>query len=108
MNIAIITGAAGLIGSEAAAFFSPGFDLVVGIDNDSRADYFGAGASTACVGTNWRSNSRITDTKTWISAIGRRLKRFFGNSAQISVSSSIPRHNPAMTGPPAMRSRISK
>jgi CDP-paratose 2-epimerase len=46
MNIAIITGSAGLIGSEAAKFFhSQGFN-VVGIDNDMRAYFFGEGAST--------------------------------------------------------------
>ncbi|MGH3025084.1 MAG: NAD-dependent epimerase/dehydratase family protein [Gaiellaceae bacterium] len=46
MGVAIVTGSAGLVGSEAAArFIEDGFD-VVGIDNDSRAEYFGAGAST--------------------------------------------------------------
>lgn len=46
MSIAIITGAAGLIGSEAAKrFHSEGFD-VIGIDNDMRAHFFGAEAST--------------------------------------------------------------
>ncbi len=48
MSIAIITGSAGLIGSEAAEFFaSLGFE-VVGIDNDMRAYFFGEGSST-----NW-------------------------------------------------------
>lgn len=46
MNIAIITGSAGLIGSEAVRkFHRQGFD-VVGIDNDMRACFFGAEAST--------------------------------------------------------------
>ncbi len=36
MNIALITGSAGLIGSEAAAFYSSKFDLIVGIDNNLR------------------------------------------------------------------------
>jgi CDP-paratose 2-epimerase len=46
MSVAIITGSAGLIGSEAAHFFaSEGLD-VVGIDNDMRAEYFGPEAST--------------------------------------------------------------
>ena len=34
MAIAIITGSAGLIGSEAVSFFSNKFDLIVGIDNN--------------------------------------------------------------------------
>ena len=47
MSVALITGSAGLIGSEAAAFFhEQGFD-VVGIDSDMRAYFFGPEASTA-------------------------------------------------------------
>jgi CDP-paratose 2-epimerase len=47
MPIAVITGSAGLIGSESVAFFvEKGFD-VVGIDNDMRAHFFGRDASTA-------------------------------------------------------------
>lgn len=46
MSVAIITGSAGLIGSEAATFFAgQGFD-VVGIDNDLRRFFFGEEAST--------------------------------------------------------------
>ncbi|QDU56082.1 NAD-dependent epimerase/dehydratase family protein [Aeoliella mucimassa] len=46
MSVAIITGSAGLIGSEATKFFAAeGFD-VVGVDNDMRARFFGAEAST--------------------------------------------------------------
>ena len=46
MNVAIITGSAGLIGSESVRFFSDKMDLVVGIDNDQRAYFFGAESST--------------------------------------------------------------
>jgi CDP-paratose 2-epimerase len=48
MSVAIISGSAGLIGSEAAAFFaeSRGLD-VVGIDNDMRRHFFGDDASTS-------------------------------------------------------------
>ncbi|MDM8553166.1 NAD-dependent epimerase/dehydratase family protein [Desulfococcaceae bacterium HSG7] len=47
MNVALITGSAGLIGSEAALFFAnKGFD-VVGIDNNMRQYFFGKEASTA-------------------------------------------------------------
>ena len=46
MNVAIVTGSSGLIGSEACKFFhSKGFH-VVGIDNDMRQYFFGAEAST--------------------------------------------------------------
>ena len=47
MTTAIVTGAAGLIGSEAARFFARQGLLVVGIDNDMRATFFGPEASTA-------------------------------------------------------------
>jgi CDP-paratose 2-epimerase len=53
MSIALVTGSAGLIGSEACLrFHAEGFD-VVGIDNDMRARFFGAEASTA------RNRSRL-------------------------------------------------
>ena len=46
MKIALITGAGGLIGGESVEFFSSRFDLVVGIDNDMRAYFFGPESST--------------------------------------------------------------
>jgi CDP-paratose 2-epimerase len=47
MSIAIVTGSAGLIGSETCKrFHQEGFD-VVGIDNDMRARFFGPDASTS-------------------------------------------------------------
>jgi CDP-paratose 2-epimerase len=46
MNTVIITGAAGLIGSESVKRFAQeGFGMV-GIDNDLRRWFFGDGAST--------------------------------------------------------------
>jgi CDP-paratose 2-epimerase len=46
MKVAIITGSSGLIGSESVKFFSDKFDLVIGIDNNQRAYFFGIDAST--------------------------------------------------------------
>lgn len=47
MSVALITGSAGLIGSEAARFFAGlGMD-VIGVDNDMRRTFFGDEASTA-------------------------------------------------------------
>jgi len=47
MSVVIVTGSSGLIGSETARFFhAQGFD-VVGVDNDMRAYFFGADASTS-------------------------------------------------------------
>ncbi|MBP0014248.1 MAG: NAD-dependent epimerase/dehydratase family protein [Roseofilum sp. SBFL] len=46
MSIAIITGSAGLIGSEASKFFAEKGLEIVGIDNDMRRIFFGDDAST--------------------------------------------------------------
>ena len=46
MSLVIVSGSAGLIGSETVRFFAnKGLD-VIGIDNDMRADFFGSEAST--------------------------------------------------------------
>jgi CDP-paratose 2-epimerase len=55
MSVVIVTGSAGLVGSESVRYFSArGLD-VVGIDNDMRAHFFGAEAST-----NWMRR-RLTE-----------------------------------------------
>jgi len=46
MDVAIITGSSGLIGSESAHFFSDKGFAVVGIDNNMREYFFGPEAST--------------------------------------------------------------
>jgi CDP-paratose 2-epimerase len=46
MSVAVITGSAGLIGSEAVRFFAGLGMRVVGIDNDMRQFFFGEEAST--------------------------------------------------------------
>lgn len=48
MKIALITGSGGLIGSEAVAFFSTHFDMVIGVDNNMRQHFFGKDGSV-----NW-------------------------------------------------------
>jgi CDP-paratose 2-epimerase len=49
MRTIIITGSAGLVGSEAVKFFHEKGFRVVGIDNDLRAYFFGSAASTGWV-----------------------------------------------------------
>jgi CDP-paratose 2-epimerase len=46
MNVAIVTGSAGLIGAEAVRFLARKGFSVVGIDNDMRKEFFGNEAST--------------------------------------------------------------
>lgn len=41
MDIAVVTGSAGLVGGEAVRRFAPRFDLVVGIDNETRQEFLG-------------------------------------------------------------------
>ena len=47
MATAVITGSAGLVGSEAVHFFAQQGFQIVGIDNDMRSFYFGNSASTS-------------------------------------------------------------
>ena len=46
MNIAVVSGSNGLIGSESVSFLADKMDLIIGIDNDQRAYFFGPEAST--------------------------------------------------------------
>ncbi|MBB4304792.1 CDP-paratose 2-epimerase [Rhodobium orientis] len=55
-NVVLITGSAGLIGSEAARFFADRGHRIVGIDNDMRKYLFGTEAST-----EWNRNRLSAD-----------------------------------------------
>ncbi len=46
MNVALVTGSAGLIGAESVRFFAEKGYHIVGIDNDLRKSFFGEEAST--------------------------------------------------------------
>lgn len=46
-KIAVITGSGGLVGVESVNFLSDKFDLIIGIDNDSRGYFFGEKGSVA-------------------------------------------------------------
>jgi len=56
MSVIIITGSAGLIGSEATRFFAEKGHIIVGIDNDMRRVFFGDDASTV-----WNRDHLIRD-----------------------------------------------
>lgn len=57
-KVVLVTGSAGLIGSEAVRFFAnKGFE-VIGIDNDSRKYFFGSSASTS-----WNKNKLKKEIK---------------------------------------------
>jgi CDP-paratose 2-epimerase len=46
MSVAVVTGSCGLIGFESASYFGSSGMSIVGVDNDMRAAFFGADAST--------------------------------------------------------------
>jgi CDP-paratose 2-epimerase len=46
-KIALITGSGGLVGIESVKFFSQHFDIIIGIDNDSRGYFFGPNGSVS-------------------------------------------------------------
>jgi nucleoside-diphosphate-sugar epimerase/SAM-dependent methyltransferase len=54
----LITGSSGLIGSELVTYFAPQASLVVGIDNNMRADFFGREGDTT-----WNLRRLMTDLR---------------------------------------------
>lgn len=46
-GVALITGSGGLVGVESVKFFADKFDLIIGIDNDSRGYFFGSKGSVS-------------------------------------------------------------
>ena len=103
MDVAIITGSAGLIGSEASRFFADQGLSVVGIDNDMRAHFFGPGASTdwnrqhlqSTVSGYTHVNADIRDT----SAMEVTFRRYAGSIATIVHTAAQPSHDWAAKDP---------
>ncbi len=103
MSVVIITGSAGLIGSEASRFFSQlGMD-VVGIDNDMRKFFFGAEASTA-----WNRQRLEAECKNYqhfdvdirdYSKIKEIFERFGKDIALIIHTAAQPSHDWAASDP---------
>jgi CDP-paratose 2-epimerase len=103
MGVAIITGSAGLIGSEATRHFArKGMD-VVGIDNDMRSVFFGAEASTAWMS---RSLKQTLRNYTHYSADVRnqneifRIFRHYGSQIELVIHTAAqPSHDWAAREP---------
>jgi CDP-paratose 2-epimerase len=103
MPTAIITGSGGLIGSETVRYFiERGYD-VIGLENDMRAAFFGAEASTAAVSRSLRMaypqflslDVDIRDTE----AVMRTVSRYRRDLELIVHTAAQPSHDWAASDP---------
>jgi len=103
MKVAIITGSGGLIGSQSVKYFSEHFDVVVGIDNDSRKYFFGEEASTKASTDRLKSDfsnfvSEDADIRDF-SAIEKIFKKYGGDIKLIVHTAAQPSHDWAAKEP---------
>src|SRR5271170_7056607 len=103
MSVAIITGSAGLVGSEAVAYFAARGLEVVGIDNDMRAEFFGKEASTRWVRDRLRADVRHyrhyeTDIRD-AQAIENIFAEFGGDISLVIHAAAQPSHDWAASNP---------
>ena len=104
MSIVIITGSAGLIGSESVAYFAERGHEIVGIDNDFRRRFFGDEAST-----DWNRRSleaRFPKQYTHVAAdirdaaaIDSVFEKYAGKIALIVHTAAQPSHDWAANDP---------
>lgn len=104
MSIAIVTGSAGLIGSEASRHFAKKGLHVVGIDNNMRQEFFGPEASTQWqqeqleneLGTSYTHiNADIRDTD----AIKKLFEKYGSDIALVVHTAAQPSHDWAVRAP---------
>ena len=86
MNTVLITGSNGLIGSAAVSFFANKADLILGLDNNMRKQFFGEDGDT-----KWNERNLKNKFKNFIPYdIDIRnideLKKFSKNIIQILIS----------------------
>ena len=103
MAVAVITGSAGLIGSEAAVFFHQlGMD-VYGIDNNLRKYFFGKDGST-----DWKKNELINNLPNYkhidadirdLEAIDKNFKKLGQNVELVVHAAAQPSHDWAAKEP---------
>jgi CDP-paratose 2-epimerase len=103
MSVAIITGSAGLIGSESVRFFASKFDTIVGIDNNMREYFFGSESSTSW--NKQRLESEIPNYKHYnadirdYSALEEIFKEYNTDISLIIHSAAQPSHDWAAREP---------
>ena len=103
MAVAIVTGAGGLVGSETARFFdAQGLDGV-GIDNDMRAQFFGAEASTAWnrrdLETSLRAYTHLDVDIRDSSAIDAQFRKYGKDIVCVVHAAAQPSHDWAAKDP---------
>jgi CDP-paratose 2-epimerase len=103
MSVAIITGSAGLIGSEAALHFARLGMQVVGIDNDMRRIFFGDEATTAPNVARLREQipsyeHHDVDIRDG-AAVGRIFERYARDVALVVHTAAQPSHDWAARDP---------
>jgi CDP-paratose 2-epimerase len=103
LSVAVITGSAGLVGSEAARHFAAKGMRVVGIDNDMRGVFFGPEASTG-----WMQKQLITSTKSYEhhsldirnqEEMFRLFRQFGSNISLVIHAAAQPSHDWSATDP---------
>ena len=103
MSVVVITGSAGLIGSEAVRFFAGLGMHVIGIDNDMRKFFFGEEAST-----NWNRRRLEAEVKSYehndvdirdYSKIEEIFKHFGKEISLIIHTAAQPSHDWAASDP---------
>src|SRR5207249_5096106 len=103
MRTIIVTGSAGLIGSETVKRFAKEGAHVVGVDNDMRAQFFGAEASTKKTRNNLIANVRGYDHHDLdirdASAVAELFKSYSGKIDAIVHTASQPSHDWAARDP---------
>ena len=102
-DVLLVTGSAGLIGSETVRFFAQKGLTIVGIDNDMRAHFFGQEASTRWnrlqleeqVPNYQHVEADIRDTE----AMGRLFSRYGGAITGVIHTAAQPSHDWAARDP---------
>ena len=101
MSIVLITGSCGLVGSESVEFFYKKGFVILGIDNNSRKEFFGETASI-----NWKKNELIKKYKYYrhfnldirkYKPVERIFKKYKNKISLIIHAAAQPSHDYAKT-----------
>ena len=104
MSVVVITGSAGLVGSEAVAYFADRGHEIVGIDNDLRERFFGPDASTrwnlASLASRFPKQYTHVDADIRdAAAVGAVFARYRGRIALVIHAAAQPSHDWAASDP---------